>query len=339
MSGLALAFAASMAFLMGASIQRGATCLVVAVDQLIFKRNAARLFAILEAGLFVSVGLIVSSHFMALPHLPASIPVSGRTVLGGVFLGVGAAINGGCVFGTLVRLGGGELEFVWSVVSFFFGCLLFAALDGAQVMPQANPIDAVAMTPRSWLTLVLILGASAILMARLMHLTRPALQSAALEENGVPARPFCRFLENLSPHFYTVMIGIFFLLLFVVIGDWAYTSTLAQWASAIGQAQPLALDPGLGVNLLLMAMLFGGTIAGGYFFRKNRQISWRSGRKILACVLGGALMGLGGMLTPGSNDSLLLAGMPLFLPHAWVALPIMTLSIAGSLMLKSRFFQ
>jgi hypothetical protein len=135
------------------------------------------------------------------------------------------------------------------------------------------------------------------------------------------------------------MIGIFFLSLFVVVGDWAYTSTLARLASAIGQAKTLALDRGLGINLLLMAMLFGGTIAGSYFFRKNRQISWRSGRKILTCVLGGALMGLGGMLTPGSNDSLLLAGMPLFLPHAWVALPIMTLSIAATLMLKSRFFQ
>jgi toxin CptA len=99
------------------------------------------------------------------------------------------------------------------------------------------------------------------------------------------------------------------------------------------------LERGLGVNLLLVAMLFGGTIAGGYFFRKNRQISWRPGRTILSCVCGGALMGMGGMLTPGSNDSLLLAGLPLFLPHAWVALPIMTLSIAATLLLKSRFFQ
>ena len=38
---------------------------------------------------------------------------------------------------------------------------------------------------------------------------------------------------------------------------------------------------------------------------------------MLHCLAGGALMGWGSRLIPGSNDDLVLAGMPLRLHKAW----------------------
>lgn len=42
-------------------------------------------------------------------------------------------------------------------------------------------------------------------------------------------------------------------------------------------------------------------------------------------------MAWGSMLIPGSNDGLVLLGMPLFLPHAWIAFATMCVVIAGGL--------
>jgi toxin CptA len=42
-------------------------------------------------------------------------------------------------------------------------------------------------------------------------------------------------------------------------------------------------------------------------------------------------MGWGGLLVPGHNDGLILVGMPLLLPYAWVAFLTMCASIAAAL--------
>lgn len=47
--------------------------------------------------------------------------------------------------------------------------------------------------------------------------------------------------------------------------------------------------------------------------------------------LDGVLMGWGSLLIPGSNDGLILIGIPLLQPHAWFALATMCASIAIAL--------
>ena len=42
-------------------------------------------------------------------------------------------------------------------------------------------------------------------------------------------------------------------------------------------------------------------------------------------------MGWGSLLIPGSNDGLILIGMPLLWPYAWVAFAVMCLTIAAAL--------
>jgi toxin CptA len=49
------------------------------------------------------------------------------------------------------------------------------------------------------------------------------------------------------------------------------------------------------------------------------------------------MLGAGGVIVPGSNDSLLLLGVPLFHPHALAALLVMGLSIWAGLLAMRRF--
>ena len=54
----------------------------------------------------------------------------------------------------------------------------------------------------------------------------------------------------------------------------------------------------------------------------------------MRAVFGGALMGLGSLLIPGSNDGLILIGLPLLRPYAWLAFASMCAAIALVLLAK-----
>jgi toxin CptA len=47
-------------------------------------------------------------------------------------------------------------------------------------------------------------------------------------------------------------------------------------------------------------------------------------------------MGAGALLVPGSNDAIVLLGMPLLWPHAWVAFAVMALTIAVAMRVTRR---
>ena len=78
---------------------------------------------------------------------------------------------------------------------------------------------------------------------------------------------------------------------------------------------------------LLFAALLAGSLAGGWTGRR-----WQHGpvdaAAVLRCLVGGLLMGWGSLLIPGSNDGLILVGLPLAQPHAWLAFSTMCATIA-----------
>ena len=45
-------------------------------------------------------------------------------------------------------------------------------------------------------------------------------------------------------------------------------------------------------------------------------------------------MGWGGLLVPGHNDGLILVGMPLLWPYAWIAFLLMCVSIGAALLIE-----
>ena len=51
----------------------------------------------------------------------------------------------------------------------------------------------------------------------------------------------------------------------------------------------------------------------------------------------GLLMGWGSLLIPGSNDGLILIGMPLLRPYAWIGFATMCVTIAAAMLLRQWF--
>ena len=86
---------------MGFAIQRGATCTVAAVDEFVTKRRLNRLISLIEASLWVVGGLLIAQALHVLPRMPAGYAIGWATIVGALLLGVGAFINGACVFGAL----------------------------------------------------------------------------------------------------------------------------------------------------------------------------------------------------------------------------------------------
>ena len=82
----------ALAATMGYAIQRGATCTVAAMDELVNKRRAHRFVALLEAALWVLGGLLLLRELHAMPPMPSGYALGLGTIAGAALLGVGAAI-------------------------------------------------------------------------------------------------------------------------------------------------------------------------------------------------------------------------------------------------------
>ena len=109
---------------MGYAIQRGGTCTVAAVAQVLCKRRANRLQALLEAAIWVLGGLLIARTLEFEPPVPAGYAFTGWTALGAVLLGLGASVNRACVLGAIARVGSGEWAYLATPLGFYLGCLL-----------------------------------------------------------------------------------------------------------------------------------------------------------------------------------------------------------------------
>jgi len=297
--------------LMGYAIQRGATCTVAAVDELLTRRKANRLLAMGEASLWVAGGLALASAFHWRPAMPAAYPLSGWVVGGGMLLGFGAWINRACVFGAIARFGSGDWSYAATPVGFYVGCLtaggLFAA-PAAIALSEISPVLRMANTT----AVVFVLFAS----WRIV----PAL---ALGLNGRS-----RLAERVwAPHAATAVIGATFVVILLLIGVWAYTDVLAELA-ARGMSMRLVL------GVVFLVALYLGSLLGGWTAGRLRSTP-PSAAGILRCFAGGVLMAWGSLLIPGSNDGLILIGMPLLRPYAWIAFATMCVTIAAAQLLRN----
>jgi toxin CptA len=301
MNAFALAAAAACALVMGAAIQRGATCTVAAVSEIIEQRRASRLASLLEASLWVAGGLLLLRRLpVALPALPTAYALNGWTLLGAALLGWGAWINRACVFGAVARLGSGDWAYAATPVGFYLGCLSVGPLV-ATAMPRALPAGSLLWAAPGMLTLVFAFFV-------LWRVSGPWRRRGS--------RPGPAWW---TPHVATVSIGIAFLALLLLEGAWAYTDALAS------AARGMAMDTA--VRLFLFACLLLGALAGGW---RAGLLRWQapSLAQMLRCLAGGLLMGWGSLLIPGSNDGLILLGLPLLWPHAWAAFATMGIVIA-----------
>ena len=295
--------AVACAAVMGYAIQRGATCTVAAVDEVLNKRSLNRLASLAEAALWVAGGLLVARTVMALPRLPPGYAVTGWTIAGAVLLGLGAWVNGACVFGAIARFGSGQWVYAATPLGYFLGCLslrtLFAPM-APQRLEAASPMLGLPggavllfLVFAGWRIVVLARGGVATLGARIW-----------------------------SPHMATTVIGITFLAMLLMVGAWAYTDVLNDLARGMAAS--------LGARVAFALALLAGAAWGGWSAGLWRP-AWPAPAQLLRCLAGGALMGWGTLLIPGSNDGLILVGMPLLWPYAWLAFATMCATIATAM--------
>jgi toxin CptA len=77
--------------------------------------------------------------------------------------------------------------------------------------------------------------------------------------------------------------------------------------------------------------MLAGAMLGGWTAGRLRSTPI-SVAQLLKCFTGGLLMGWGSLLIPGGNDGLILVGMPLLWPYAWVAFAAMCIAIGAALL-------
>ncbi len=300
----------ALALLMGFAIQRGGTCTVAALEEVLHKRRWTRLHALLEASLWVLGGLVLLRAFHHLPQVPMGYPLHWHAALGGALLGLGALINGGCVFGVVARIGSGHWAWLATPPGFLLG---YAGMDlwagAVPAMPVAVPVWLQDIPPG----------------LAVLAVTLALLRVAWLAWRG--GGHWNRIERSWSPHLATIVIGIVFLLLFVNVGAWAYTDVLAELAT--GRFMQLGLR-GLLLPALFAGALYGGWTAGLW------QHRWPNLITLARCFCGGMLMGAGSGLVPGGNDSLILFGMPLLWPNAWLAFASMCLVVVLALWTAGR---
>ena len=295
------------AALMGFAIQRGSICTVAALEELVVNRRATRLAAIGESAVWVGGCLLVSQLLGLNVPSVAGYSASGWTVAGGLLLGIGAFVNRGCAFGAVARIGSGEWSYLMTSVGFFAGSLAAVALPFSDALVVTDQVH-VGRGLVFWLVIFALFA--------LFRLTRAA--------QGIrDAKPSA---HAWSPHLATTMIGLAFVSLFLAVGSWSYTTAIAELAN--GMSRDVI------ARLVLFLAVLGGALLGGQT-SGNLSTGMPSVAALFRRFTGGALMGVGGALIPGSNDELILIGLPLLQPHAWIAFGVMCLTIFAAVKLQT----
>jgi len=311
--GFAFAVAALCAVTMGFAIQRGATCTVAAVDEVVHGGGVSRLVALVEASAWVAGGLLIAREIGWLAQAPSGYVVNLWTVAGSLLLGLGAFVNRACVFGAIARFGSGEWAYIATPLGFYLGCLAEARLI-APPAPQSLDAGSVVLAAPSfvaWLVVALFAWRLAIPLIRHRNVMRELMT---------------RHLW--SPHASTTVIGVTFLSTMLLVGAWSYTDALAELARGMAHSVP--------AQALLLVCLLAGTLVGGWTAGCFRHTRIRAA-SVLRCLAGGMLMGCGSLLIPGGNDGLILVGMPLLWPYAWVAFATMCIVIGVASVVQRRF--
>lgn len=291
MTTVSLLIALVAVAVMGFANQRGGTCTVAAIEEIVTTSKFSRLLALFEASLWVGGGLILLNFVGLLPIRPMGYAVGLATILGGVLFGLGAFLNRACLFGTVARLGSGEWAYAATPLGFYLGSLITRGLHA----PAQSQDKSLFLAASSWVALA-ILG---LLAARLLT------HGMAIQRNhrAILAHAW-------SPHVATTIIGITFLVALVTAGNWTYSEFLSDLAHGVKSSWT--------AKSLLYLSLFGGAVFGGWSARTLKHTAPDT-LSVLRCLAGGTMMGAGGALIPGGNTGLVLIGMPLLLSYAWLA--------------------
>lgn len=306
---------------MGYAAHRASLCTVRAVAEVMQEGRADLLLTFGKAALWAAAvaGVLMAVFDLPVPAVLAREP-AGFAIAGGFLFGVGAAINGGCSLSTLTRLADGDRSMLLTLAAFCVGVAAWLAFEATG---QATTLTALASpwksrpfwTPVAFAILIIWCCSEAF-----------ALSGAATVREPPRRREPPAFPLPLA----AALLGICGGVLYGVEGAWSYTNFLR---ASVGQAWGPQAGPEAFHGLLVLVLL------GGMFLAARGRVT-RSPRPALAevwraRVAGGALMGLGGALVPGGNDTLLLAAIPTFSLQAVLAYAALLAGAAVTLAVRN----
>ena len=125
-----------LAALLGFTAHRAGICAVKAVGEIITTRRAHMLVSFAKTILWILTAMLVIGW--AAPGYMSSIRLapSAASIAGAFAFGVGAAVNGGCAFSTITRLGNGDLGMLLTI---FALTAIVAAIDAGWLELPAMP--------------------------------------------------------------------------------------------------------------------------------------------------------------------------------------------------------
>ncbi len=294
------------ALLMGFLVPRSTTCAVAAVLEVLDRGRAWRFGGFALASLSAMVFLWPIAWFTPLPiHFAPSVTPSALIILGGLVFGMGAALNGACVFGTLTKIVSGDTSYLFVLPGLWLGALVLG-LTGLSVQPHMMATTTLA-TPA---TLPLLFWGGALCLLAL------AVWLFLRHDKGNKASAM-------------VAIGVIGGLLYTIHPAWNYSVAIHDFAQAIVSA-PQHMADGL-LPFLVGAACLGGvtsTLAAGTFKLKSPSLRGSAG-----ALFGGFLMAFGLVMIPGGNDGLVLFLLPSLSGSGALAYVAMNAGILGTLLL------
>jgi uncharacterized protein len=345
-----------LGMLAGAIMQRSDFCMTAAFRDFFLFRSTTLLAALLilitvSAVLFELARLLTGAESFALPVLGVPTLV---TLLGGGLFGVGMVLAGGCVVGTLYRLGAGSRLALWGLFGLIGGSALYAEIHPFwSVLKKKTTLAPQAVTLPQWsglpswffvLTLVVMTG---ILLWRRPQAFAPL--PGWREMDGYIPPPYAALalagVGTLSVILYGRSLGVTtsyskvaaHLEQLLVPGHLAATPFFQTQSPIVFPFVPGTLTAGPGPTFdgiavmqypLIVGIILGSAISAWQLgeWRWSPGVSWR---QTSSALIGGLLMGLASRMATGCNIQHLWGGLPIFsvqsslfllglLPGAWL---------------------
>jgi toxin CptA len=294
-----IAAALVCAAFVGVSIQRGGTCLVGAVDDLVHRGDRRKLMALVVAPATLAGGYAVVHAATGSALVTTKLAVTPQLLVGGFLLGMGACINGACTMGSIARFGSGNWSFVAMPIGLILGCWMATTVLPGSVLPVRSE-----QAPDQINALAPVLAPVALVIGAWLIVRHRRWRPPADWRQQMLRHPW-------SPAFCALAVGVLWIALTALVGSWSYTDL----AFSLGTAHTTRVVLlGALATLVFAAAVLAGRFDGRWAPTPVRPLT------LLRSLGGGFVMGFGVRLLTGGNDSLTFVGLPLLLPHAAVAM-------------------
>lgn len=290
--------------LVGLLAHRVGICMVNAV-RLTLSGQPSLLAAILMSGLWVGAYSVLANHngwnqpFMRFDFHPIF-------AVGGFVFGIGASINQACSVSTLNQFARGNLSMLFAMAGWFVGWYIwdqfrttFSITFDYRQLPLLNQ------------QFVNILFALSVLLTLLIILIFPKERERWLSVSAI---------------------GLLVSALFFIEPIWAPSRLVQDLGLSVVEGKTV---PSFYRIELAVMMLIGMWIS--VMIYRDKRFRWPTIPKVIRHSFGGIMMGIGGAIALGGNDSQILMGMPSLSFGAMTAIAFMLLGIAFEQFLYTRY--